>query len=257
MTYNIEEGGGDDRRFDLVLQVIERASPDLLVINEGVGWFPSDERADRIAETLGATYRIAQAVSNFDVGLFSRFPIRTLHQSHGTLLHAVAWIEVDLGEDETFTLVGAHLDYREESRRFDEIESVSASLEPLAYRRAALLGDLNAIAPGDEVLGFSWEELKHIDRGDMPEWFEARYPPRAVTALFALGWVDGFRTINPRDAGYTMSTSEPNARYDHVLVSRPLAPYVMHAEVVTAPPAANASDHFPVIVDLDFTIGER
>jgi endonuclease/exonuclease/phosphatase family metal-dependent hydrolase len=48
-----------------------------------------------------------------------------------------------------------------------------------------------------------------------------------------------------------MSTTDPNARYDYILVSASLAERVEDVFVETAPPASNASDHFAVVADLD------
>ncbi len=252
MTYNIEAGGGEDRRFARVLDVVREASPDVLVVNECVGWFPSNERADAIAACLGADYRVAQCVSNFDLAFFSRFPIRAIEtpESTTTFTHGVARATLDV-DGRPMTVTGAHLDFRDERTRADEVGAMLAWLGPPGDELAAIVGDLNAITTGDEVLGIEGDAVADIPDDECPEWLFQRYPPRAIARLQRAGWVDAFRTRHPDDAGYTMSTDEPNARYDYVFLSPGAARGLRDAEVVTRAPASNASDHFGVVVDLE------
>jgi endonuclease/exonuclease/phosphatase family metal-dependent hydrolase len=252
MTYNIQEGGGDRARQARLLEVIQRASPDVLVLNEAVNWHPQHPFADRIGAALGADYRVAPSASRFDVALFSRFPIlkfRTL--STPVLLHSAAWIAVESPAGERLHVVGVHLDFREETLRVREIDALLPHLAPLLETRAALLGDLNAIAPDDPVMGLRPDELAQTDLETMPEWFLNRYPPRAMPRLRAAGWRDSFRLRHVGNSGYTMSTTDPNARYDYILVTPSLAERVEDVHVETDSPASNASDHFAVVADLE------
>lgn len=251
MTYNIEAGGGEDRRFARVLDVVRDASPDVLVVNECVGWFPSNDRAAAIADCLGADYRVAQCTSNFDIAFFSRYPIRTVEMppSTASFTHGVARATLDV-DGRPMAVIGAHLDYRDERTRSDEVGSLLAWIGPPGDGLAAIAGDLNAIADGDEVLGLEPDALADIPDDECPEWLFQRYPPRAIARLRRAGWIDGFRARHPSDAGYTMSTDEPNARYDYVFLSPGAARGLRDAAVVTRAPASNASDHFAVFVDL-------
>jgi len=252
MTYNIQEGGGDSARQARLLEVIQRASPDVLVLNEAVKWHPQHAFADRIGAALGADYRVAPSASRFDVALFSRFPIlefRTL--SIPALLHSAAWIAVESPAGERLHVVGVHLDFREETLRVREADALLPHLAPLLHGHAALLGDLNAIAPDDPVMGLRPDELAQTELETMPEWFLNRYPPQAIPRFRAAGWRDSYRLLHAGNAGYTMSTADPNARYDYILVSPTLAERVEDVYVETDPPATNASDHFPVVADLE------
>jgi endonuclease/exonuclease/phosphatase family metal-dependent hydrolase len=252
MTYNIQEGGGSDRRFARLVEVIERASPDVLVVNEGAGWHPAHERAERIADCLGAEHRIAHTGSGFDLAFFSRLPILGLEEPDAdSLFHGLAWIEVRTPDGGDLVVAGLHLDFREEWRRREEVDSILPLLAPLLERPAAVLGDLNALDPDDRVMGLRPDELAQTDLDEMPDWFLKRYPPEALPRLLAAGWRDAFRTCHPGATGYTMSTEDPNARYDYVLASPPLIGRVREVWVETAPPVTNASDHFPVIAEID------
>jgi endonuclease/exonuclease/phosphatase family metal-dependent hydrolase len=252
MTYNIQEGGGLNRRRRLLREVIERQAPDLLVINEAVDWYPRHPAADRIAAALGHTYRVARSASGFDVAFFSRFPVLEFRQPElPELFHAAAWVTVRTPSGRRLHVVGTHLDYREEDFRVREVAALTPVLAPLLEGDAALLGDLNAIAPGDPVMGLDAKQLVETDLDAAPDWLVKRYPPRALAGLLEAGWVDAFRRHHGARMGYTMSTSDPNARYDYVLLSPSLADRVKDVVVDTDPPASNASDHFPVVADVD------
>jgi len=252
MTYNIQEGGGAPARQARLLEVIQRISPDVLVLNEAVNWHPRHEFADRIGDALDADYRVSPSASRFDVALFSKHPIlefRTLRTA--SLFHSAAWIAVETPTGERLHAAGVHLDYREEALRVRETEALLPHLTPLLGLHSAVLGDLNALAPEDPVMGLRPDELAGTDLETMPEWFLNRYPPEAIPRFTAAGWRDSFRLRRVASAGYTMSTTDPNARYDYILVSPSLAERVEDVFVVTEPPASNASDHFAVVADLN------
>ncbi|MBN2492265.1 MAG: endonuclease/exonuclease/phosphatase family protein [Planctomycetes bacterium] len=252
MTYNILEGGGPPRRQRLLLEVLERLSPDLLVVNEAVDWHPRHPAADRIAAALGYSYRVARSASGFDVAIFSRCPIVEFHQPEiPQLFHSAARLTVETPSGRRLHVVGTHLDYREEALRVKEVEALLPHVAPLLETDAAILGDLNAIAPDDSVMGLAAQALSEVDLQTAPDWFAKRYPPQALARLLEAGWCDAFRLRHGLRSGYTMSTSDPNARYDYVLVSPSLAGRVRDVIVETAPPASNASDHFPVVADID------
>lgn len=252
MTYNIQEGGGDGNRSKHLLAVIQRLEPDLLVLNEAVAWFPKHALADRLARLLEADYRIAPSASGFDIAFFSRFPIRKMCHPpiRNRLFHALAWIVVDPPGRAPLNLVGTHLDYREETFRVEEVRASLPHLAPLLAADTAILGDLNAISPDDPVMGCKPDDLARTDTASLPEWFLDRYPPRAMPLLARAGWKDAFRIRHANETGYTMSTSDPNARYDYILLSPSLAGKVSDVFVETGPPASNASDHFAVVADL-------
>jgi exonuclease III len=64
------------------------------------------------------------------------------------------------------------------------------------------------------------------------------------------GYVDAFRTLHPEDPGFTLPTKGPQVRLDYVFVPKPHASRVLTCEVVRHPAAVGASDHFPVVADL-------
>ena len=84
--------------------------PDVLVLNEGAGWHPAHERAERIAACLDADHRIAHTGSGFDLAFFSRLPILGLVEPDAdSLFHGLAWIEVRTPDEGDLVVAGLHL----------------------------------------------------------------------------------------------------------------------------------------------------
>jgi len=79
----------------------------------------------------------------------------------------------------------------------------------------------------------------------------------SMERLRSLGYTDCYRRLHPRARGYTCATWLPAARIDYILASRDLANRIVRCEVVGSrvwpdSDARTASDHFPLLVDIQF-----
>ena len=109
-----------------------------------------------------------------------------------------------------------------------------------------LLGDFNAVAPGDAPF---------VRR--MPLWirallrFDGGIRTDAMAAVTGAGFKDAFRTANPGLAGLTLPSGAPVIRLDYVMLDESLAGCLVGCRVgEPGPVAAVASDHLPVIAEL-------
>jgi exonuclease III len=102
-----------------------------------------------------------------------------------------------------------------------------------------LEGDFNALRPGDPVGLPPPGEQK---RGDAVDGA----PRRAIGLLLEAGYVDTYRTLHPRDPGYTYPTRAPWLRLDFHFASPELAMRLRRCDVVSGEQAKQASDHFPL-----------
>ena len=64
-------------------------------------------------------------------------------------------------------------------------------------------------------------------------------------------YCDSFRTLHPNDPGMTLPTHDPMLRLDYVFVPQSQCARVKTCDVVRTPPADVASDHFPVVADIE------
>jgi endonuclease/exonuclease/phosphatase family metal-dependent hydrolase len=77
-----------------------------------------------------------------------------------------------------------------------------------------------------------------------------------VPRLIAAGYVDCYRKLHPRAHGYTCATWLPAARVDYVFASGDAAGWVVGCDVMrgggrSGGDVGTASDHFPVVADLE------
>ena len=111
----------------------------------------------------------------------------------------------------------------------------------------ALVGDFNTLAPG---------EL--LDIRELPQRLRAlvwlsggRVRWRTIQAVLDAGYVDVFRHLHPDRVGNSFPTWKPHARLDYLFVPGGFVASARACGVITDPPAAGASDHFPVRAELD------
>jgi exodeoxyribonuclease-3 len=66
-------------------------------------------------------------------------------------------------------------------------------------------------------------------------------------------YVDGYRSLHA-DKGYSFPVWDPHLRLDYVFVPKGFSERLLSCEVVTSPPIVKrASDHFPILSQLDFS----
>jgi endonuclease/exonuclease/phosphatase family metal-dependent hydrolase len=71
-----------------------------------------------------------------------------------------------------------------------------------------------------------------------------------VQTVLDAGYVDGFRMKHADDPGLTLPTPVPHIRIDYVFVPSGFSSRVATCDVARHPQAASASDHYPVVADL-------
>jgi endonuclease/exonuclease/phosphatase family metal-dependent hydrolase len=74
---------------------------------------------------------------------------------------------------------------------------------------------------------------------------------RTIQLMLDAGYTDTFRALHPGDPGLTLPTSSPQVRLDYVFVPSPDLGRLARCEVIRTPPAPEASDHFPLLAELN------
>ncbi len=134
-----------------------------------------------------------------------------------------------------------------ERRRLLELRAL---LRAVAAREAGphiLIGDFNTVAPGDLFdatrLPRRLRALVWLSGGQI-RW-------RTIATVLSAGYVDSFRQLHPTDLGYTLPTPEPHVRLDYAFIPGAFAQHVRACEIVKMPGVAAASDHFPLLLEVD------
>lgn len=255
VTFNVLVGGED--RLDAICALLASARPDLLVLQECVGW--EDGRALRaVAEAIGVprldrhvTLGVAHARPSgqrYNVGILSRAPLERVALHTRNLAHCVVEAHVELdGED--VVVLATHLVSTDEDARLAEVAELVriAPPEAIAKGRYVLAGDLNALARHDP---YPSDLDDRLARAGMEKY---GHPTRfdVMDRLFAAGWLDALH-VKPASTRWITARRERNGevietRTDYVLLSPVLAPKLASADVIDA---GDASDHDAVTATL-------
>jgi exodeoxyribonuclease III len=239
LTYNIRTGGRG--RVDALAAVIGSATPDVVLLQEATDATVVRELAGRLGMADFQTF------SRQSLAYMSRTPVETAKWVHPRLSRH-AFVEVTL--DRRVHVFGVHLSAVlsawTERRRLFELRALLRSVEQHEPGFHVLAGDFNTVTPGDT-----------FDRQRLPlrlqalVWMSAgRIKWRTTEQVQDAGYVDAYRLKHPHEPGLTLPTSNPQVRLDYVFVPDRYAGRVTACDVVRHPEGIKASDHYPVMVDL-------
>jgi len=241
LSYNIRYGGVG--REAAIAAVIDAAAPDLVVLQEATS--PS------VVEQLARRTGMAQWGSRRgrSLGFLSRRPVAHV-EWHKAPLSRHAFLEI-VPDEGTWRTYGVHLAAVHaawtERRRVYELGALLASIGRRRPGPHALIGDFNTIAPG-EVLDVA--RLPRRLRALV--WLSGgRIRWRTIQTVLDNGYVDAYRHLQPDLVGSTFPARDPHVRLDYVFVPGDCAANVRSCTVVTTAPAADASDHLPLLAELD------
>jgi endonuclease/exonuclease/phosphatase family metal-dependent hydrolase len=158
-TYNILLGG--ERRRELVSSVLKRLDADVVALQE----VREIDRIDELARELDMELLVGEPSdpdSVMHTAILTRLPVRTWRnrRHHGRMLRSHLHCEVDTGGTE-LPVLGIHCLHlaarfgernKGEARRIRELGAVLTDIAHEAALPHMLIGDFNALAPGDDIL---------------------------------------------------------------------------------------------------------
>lgn len=241
LTYNIRHGGHG--RLDAIAAVIDSCRPDLVLLQEALD--------------PGNVERLAAATGMADCGAFAGHSLAFMSRQRVSSAERVrprfsrhAFIEV-VPAGNGMRVFGVHLSAVlaawTERRRMVELRALLRSVARHQSGFHVLAGDFNTIAPGEP-----------LDRRRLPLrlrpflWLSGgRVRWQTIQAVLDASYVDAYRLKHVTDPGFTLPTGDPHVRLDYVFVPQPYAGRVLACDVVRHSDAVRASDHFPIVTDLD------
>ncbi len=262
MTYNILDGGVDDDgsdRWPLLLEVINTSKPDLLVLDECSHFDANGYRnLHRMERETGLRGLLAESTTGYHVALLVGTDIDIIehHPLQGPH-HASLWVRC-VRRGLPFAILAAHLCPFGGQTRLMEAEALTraAKLDEWVF----IAGDMNAISPRD-AHGYDtnqWLPRRRV-RHLLPNSNDI--DTRAMALLEASGMVD--LAAHAGRAAPTVLTPlvEDHANYevrlDYVFGSPPVVPWLTSVDVITTEAARRASDHYPLVVELDDEAARR
>ncbi|SCL22688.1 exodeoxyribonuclease-3 [Micromonospora rhizosphaerae] len=263
MSWNIRTGGRDTNgpdRLDRVVAVITAQRPDVLALQELRGFDRGGLLSD-LAGRVGMVPHLARSGFGQPVAVLVRPPLRMLATGrvrrpfhHGAARVAVATQAGPL------TVFSTHLNPYSGGRRRTEADWLAAAVRRHGGELALLAGDLNTLDP----------TVDHAERlARLPEFYRRRHlrrdgrtvDTRAVSRLLEVGLVDLYaaRAADaPEQEGYSVPTRYGGAeftgmRLDYLLGTIQLAALTREVRVIRGGEADHASDHYPLLANLDLT----
>jgi exodeoxyribonuclease-3 len=241
LTYNIRAGGAG--REAPLAAVIRRAEADLVVLQEAT----RPEIVGYLAHACGMAAWASRP--GHSLAFMSRTPVAGFewHRPRGS---RHAFLEIQPDGAQAFRVFGVHLSAVHaawtERRRVRELRALMAGIRRHQQGFHVLAGDFNTLAPGEVLdvglLPYRLRALVWLSGGRI-RW-------RTIQEILDARYVDGFRARQPDAPGPTFPTWGPHVRLDYVFVPEIHLERLQSCRVVGDPPAAEASDHFPVMAEL-------
>jgi exodeoxyribonuclease-3 len=241
LSYNICRGGNGKE--EQLAAVIAAVTPDVVVFQEAT--------APAVIERLASRTGMAQCASSKGESLafMSRRKVRH-YQWHHPRFSRHAFLEIDPGPGE-LRIFGVHLSALysawTERHRVIELRALLANIARHQHGFHVLVGDFNTLAPGD-LLDFR----KLPNRLRALVWLSGgRIQWRTIQLVLDAGYIDSYRARHDGATGYTFPSWAPHVRLDYVFTPAVFASRVRSCEIVTHPAAPAASDHLPLVADVD------
>jgi endonuclease/exonuclease/phosphatase family metal-dependent hydrolase len=241
LSYNICRGGSGKE--EQLAAVITAARPDIVVLQEATVPAVVEQVAKRTGMAQWASTR------GESLGFMSREKVDQ-YQWHHPRLSRHAFLEIEPAGG-NMRIFGVHLSALysawTERRRVMELRALLASIKRHQEGFHVLTGDFNTLAPGD-LLDFR----KLPNRLRALVWLSGgKIQWRTIQIILDAGYVDGYRVVHGGDVGYTFPTWAPHVRLDYMFVPSGFASRVIACEIVVHPAAPAASDHFPLLAELE------
>lgn len=241
LTYNIRYGGSG--REEPLSVVIRGVNPDIVVFQEAT----RPAVIERLAAATGMTQWASRPRES--LAFMSRLSVAH-YEWHRPRLSRHAFLEI-VPQGSELRVFGVHLSAVHaawtERRRVFELRALLKSIQRHQHGLHVLTGDFNTLAPG---------EL--LDPRTLPQRLRAlvwlsggRIRWRTIQVVLDAGYVDGYRVLHPNESGLTFPTWAPHVRLDYVFIPVGFVSHLRSAEVVTGPEVAKASDHLPLVAELD------
>jgi exodeoxyribonuclease-3 len=241
LSYNIRYGGVG--REAALAAVINAGHPDVVVLQEAT----TPAVVEALARATGLEHWGAKRGES--LAYLSRLRLDHVEWRKPRVSRH-AFIEI-VPAGWAWRIIGVHLSAVHaawtEQRRQYELRALLLAIQQHQHGPHVLIGDFNTVAPG-EVFDFT----KLPGRLRALVWLSGgRIRWKTIQGVLDAGYVDAFRRLQPELVGYTFPTWDPHVRLDYLFVPRPCINRVSRCQVFSANEVRDASDHFPLIAELN------
>ncbi len=252
MTYNILNGG--ESGLDSVTEAVNGERPDYLTINEANTFAGNNNQIlkDFAAKTGFPYYELALSGElDYHVASFSKYPLKQV-QKLQPLMRAcvISVIEAEFGE---VSIASLHLTPYTEDLRHPEIDLILDHQNQ--FKNKIMMGDMNSLSPDD---GYNPDMIKNFNEMQSRKFTtDGKLRFDAIGKILEHGYIDSaVRLDKNKDwtaptTGINEHSAHSNMRLDYIFISETLSPYLKNYSVVRNKLTEKASDHYPVVVQLE------
>jgi exodeoxyribonuclease III len=250
MTYNILDGAVGT--LSKIIKIVNQENPDYLTLNEA-NTFANDNNKilNQFSKETGfANFDIALSGEyDYHVAVFSRYPFEDIKKIQ-PLARAclITTINSPFG---LISVASSHLTPYAENLRLPEIDLILDSQRE--YENRILMGDMNSLSKHDMydkgmINKFNDAQLKKFTTDG-----EFRFD--AIDKIIAFGYYDSAMQLG-KNRDFTVPTpsnvdvAHAKMRLDYIFLSKSLLPHLHTYRVVKNDLADEASDHYPVVIEL-------
>jgi endonuclease/exonuclease/phosphatase family metal-dependent hydrolase len=270
-TYNIHGWRTQDGapNLDWVAATLAATKADIIGLNEV--YYPrvvegaAEPGLEALAARLGMTFVFGPCMrwpaqdnlpaEAFGNALLSRWPIIASAAHHLTPVpdkeqRGLLEGRILLPDKRTFTVYVTHLDHTDEEARLVQLRAARTWMQRDRNRPHIVMGDFNAISPWDadarpDILAAL--RAHPLGRTLAPE----EKGLRVIAQMEKAGYVDAYRLFGEPGAQTFIPAEDAPIRIDYIFASRPLAAGIRDCAIWHEPPGEEASDHRPVVADVD------
>jgi endonuclease/exonuclease/phosphatase family metal-dependent hydrolase len=244
MSYNIHIAKGTDRKLDLdrIAQVIRQSNADLVSLQEvdkNSSRTKFTDQAKLLAQSLDMNYVFAPAVetgtpenpSHYGIAILSRFTIKSSQKyllavapSHEQRVCLATVIEINGTE---YNFLATHLDHKKTEMRLAQVRDVLAAADK-TKGPVIIAGDFNCLPP-------------------IPDQDDARRDHSRPVSMVLEKYQSAFDLAGSGNG----ATFSKGRKIDYIFVSPDLAQKVKNARVIRDDLTKVASDHLPLIAELE------
>jgi endonuclease/exonuclease/phosphatase family metal-dependent hydrolase len=241
LSYNIRKGGVARER--LLATVIADTAPDVVILQEAT----HPPVVERLARETGMGQWGSHRGES--LGFMSRVPVSDVLW-HRPRVSRHAFLEL-VPDGSKWRVFGLHLSAVHaawtERRRTYELRALLTSIARHQEGPHVLVGDFNTLAPGELL-----DVRKLPPRLRALVWLsggQIRF--RTIQTVLDGGYSDAFKQVQPNGRGETFPTWGPYVRLDYLFVPHAFVSTIRTCEVVKTPATRGASDHFPLLTEIE------
>ncbi len=249
LQYNIYNGCREEERWADMCRWLLEHPYDITGFNELCCWGSIQDTVKR-ANRCGYEYAwITEAISSgFQIGLFSRYPIRPVKAFHAPFVHAAIHVQIlDIN------ILITHLSPWNSNDRIREVQTLLNAMKDIRGP-LLLMGDLNTLSPLDRA---HYESVTMTDRIKQHPKLTRKYLNKCgaidytpMQMLLDAGLHDPAHTSVFRKTIPTMLREDKahseEMRIDYILCNEEMMMCKPAVKPLTDPPLDMLSDHYPV-----------